>query len=121
MPLDKQLGWFLPFWHSWIASLGEKLPVGALSWSRVMFKHTVRTLLLALPLATATASAYAGVTISDRRYWPNEARQSAHELSVPQDGGSSAFALIPMAPPGYSFAPSPSRRVWGYQRARNSR
>jgi len=87
-----------------------------------MFKQTVRTLLLALPLATATESASAGVTISDRRYWPNEARQSAHELLVPQVGASAAFASIPMAP-DYSFAqPSdPSRRAWRHQRARNSR
>lgn len=87
-----------------------------------MFKQTVRTLLLALPLATATVSVYAGVTISDRRYWPNEARQSAHELLVPQVGGSSAFASIPMAP-GYSFAQpaDPSRRAWRYQPAKQSR
>ena len=87
-----------------------------------MFNQTVRTLWLALPLAMETASAYAGATISDRRYWPNEARQSAHELLVPQVGANSAFALMPITQ-GYSFAEPayPSRRAWRYQRARNSR
>jgi hypothetical protein len=31
---------------------------------------------LALPVFAMSASAYAGATISDKRYWPNEARSS---------------------------------------------
>jgi len=81
-----------------------------------MFKQTVSTVLLVLPLIAVSAGAYAGATISDRRYWPNEARQGAHGSLVPQGGWGSAFASIP-ATPGYSFAPpaDPGRRVWRYQ------
>jgi hypothetical protein len=35
------------------------------------------TISLLLPLVTVAATAYAGSTISDRNYWPSEARQSA--------------------------------------------
>ena len=87
-----------------------------------MFKQTVRPLLLALSLATATASAYAGATISDRRYWPNEARQSADGLLLPQPRWGSAFGSIANVP-DYSFAQpaDPGRRAFRHQRARNPR
>ena len=34
------------------------------------------TISILLPLMAASASAYAGSTITDKSYWPNEARQS---------------------------------------------
>lgn len=44
-------------------------------------------------LAVLPASVQAGTTISDRRYWPNEARQSAQELAdVLRPDPNSAFA-----------------------------
>lgn len=81
-----------------------------------MFKQTVKTMVLLLPLVAVSVTAYAGATISDRRYWPNEARQGAHGPLVPQAGWSSAFASVP-AVPSYSFAPpaDANRRVWRYQ------
>jgi len=81
-----------------------------------MFKQTFRTMLLVLPLVAVSASAFAGATISDRRYWPNEARRGAQGMSNPQGDWSSAFGSVP-ATPGHYFAPpvDSSRRVWRYQ------
>jgi len=36
---------------------------------------------LALPIFAMSASAYAGVTISDKRYWPNEARSGTRRVA----------------------------------------
>lgn len=47
---------------------------------------------LALPVFAMSASAYAGATISDKRYWPNEARQSAPMEIGSRADTSSAFA-----------------------------
>lgn len=54
-----------------------------------MSKQTVSAMVLLLALMAVSATAYAGATISDKRYWPSEARQGAH---VSQGGWSSAFA-----------------------------
>ena len=43
-------------------------------------KHLL-TISLLLPLAAISATAHAGSTISDKSYWPNEARRSA-QISV---------------------------------------
>lgn len=53
------------------------------------------TISFALPLLAMSASAYAGATISDKRYWPNEVRPSASVAGGPQ---SSAFAWEQPAP-----------------------
>lgn len=76
-----------------------------------MSKQTVSAMVLLLALMAATA--YAGATISDKRYWPSEARQGAH---VSQGGWSSAFASS-ARPTRLFVAPAPeaSRRVWRYQ------
>lgn len=51
------------------------------------------TISLLLPLMTASASAYAGSTITDKSYWPNEARQSAQaRTDGSQSDLNSAFA-----------------------------
>ena len=51
------------------------------------------TISLLLPLIAASASAYAGSTITDKSYWPNEARQSVQAATVSsQRDPNSAFA-----------------------------
>ena len=46
-----------------------------------MLKKHLLTISLLLPLVAISATAHAGSTISDKSYWPNEARQSA-QISV---------------------------------------
>jgi hypothetical protein len=48
-------------------------------------------ILLAVPIFAMSASAYAGATISDKRYWPSEARSSTAAGSAQ----SSPFAWEP--------------------------
>jgi hypothetical protein len=38
--------------------------------------------LLLMPLVLASATAYAGSTISDRSYWPNEARRTESDRTA---------------------------------------
>jgi len=55
-------------------------------------KHLLKISLL-LPLMAMSATAYAGSTISDKSYWPSEARQSAQNRTVgSQSDLNSAFA-----------------------------
>jgi hypothetical protein len=54
-------------------------------------KHLLAISLL-LPLAAISATAQAGSTITDKSYWPNEAKRSAPTTSVPQTGPYAAFA-----------------------------
>ncbi len=77
-----------------------------------MSKQAIRTALLLLPLMAVSASAYAGATISDKRYWPNEARQNAYQ----EGGWGSAFGST-AARPRFSVAPpaDAGRRAWRYQ------
>ncbi|MGO4716078.1 hypothetical protein [Bradyrhizobium sp. 2TAF24] len=51
------------------------------------------TISLLLPLIAASASAFAGSTITDKSYWPNEARQRAQGWAGSSQGDpNSAFA-----------------------------
>lgn len=52
------------------------------------------TISLLLPLMAASASAYAGSTITDKSYWPNEARQQSTQAMTDssQRDPNSAFA-----------------------------
>jgi hypothetical protein len=64
----------------------------------MLTKHLLRISLL-LPLVAISATAHAGSTITDKSYWPGEARQSAQDKT----GGSSsdvnsAFAYDRAAP-----------------------
>jgi hypothetical protein len=63
----------------------------------MLTKHLLKISLL-LPLMAISATAYAGSTITDKSYWPSEARQSAQArtLSSPSDLNSS-FAYGPVA------------------------
>jgi hypothetical protein len=55
-------------------------------------KH-LRTISLLLPLVAISATAHAGSTITDKSYWPNEARQSAQDRTIgSQRDLNSAFA-----------------------------
>jgi hypothetical protein len=55
-------------------------------------KH-LHTISLLLPLLAISATAHAGSTITDKSYWPNEARQSAQMRTVgSQRDFNSAFA-----------------------------
>jgi hypothetical protein len=81
------------------------------------------TISLLLPLVAISATAHAGSTISDRSYWPNEARQSVQATTVgSQRDLNSAFA--------YDREPSrlqpatnqnESGSVWRYQGGPKSR
>ena len=50
------------------------------------------TISLLVPLVAISATAQAGSTITDKSYWPNEARQSAPIHVGSQAGAYSAFA-----------------------------
>jgi len=58
----------------------------------MLTKHLLK-ISLALPLLALSATAYAGSTITDKSYWPSEARQSAQNRTVgSQRDMNSAFA-----------------------------
>jgi len=47
-----------------------------------MLTKPLLTISLLLPLVAASATAHAGSTISDKSYWPSEARQSGQTRTV---------------------------------------
>jgi hypothetical protein len=47
-----------------------------------MLTKRLLTISLLLPLMAISATAHAGSTITDKSYWPNEARQSAQTRTV---------------------------------------
>ena len=58
-----------------------------------MLTNKLLTISLLLPLMAASASAHAGSTITDKSYWPNEARQSTQaRTGSSQRDLNSAFA-----------------------------
>ncbi|MEH2485783.1 hypothetical protein [Bradyrhizobium sp. AZCC 2230] len=73
-----------------------------------------KSLLTIAVLAALSASAQAGSTISDRSYWPNEARQGT-QSNASQQGPASAFAYdrAPSAQPAMS--PTVDASGWRYQ------
>jgi hypothetical protein len=79
-------------------------------------KH-LRTISLLLPLVVISATAHAGSTITDKSYWPNEARQSAQDRTVgSQRDLNSAFAYDR---PASGLQPATNANgggpVWRYQ------
>jgi hypothetical protein len=64
----------------------------------MLTKHLLK-ISLALPLLALSATAYAGSTITDKSYWPSEARRSAQAITVgsPSDFNS-VFAYDWAAP-----------------------
>ncbi len=69
-----------------------------------MLKKHLLKISLVLPLVAMSATAYAGSTISDKSYWPSEARQNAYGVAPPQSNPRSAFASTVM-PPRFQAAP----------------
>jgi hypothetical protein len=59
-----------------------------------MLKKHLFTISLLLPLVAISATAHAGSTITDKSYWPSEARRSAQiNTGRSQNDVSSAFAF----------------------------
>jgi hypothetical protein len=82
-----------------------------------MLKKILLAVSFLLPLAALTAPAQAGSTISDKNYWPSEARRSAQYAAPSQDRLNSAFAYdqgISAVQPGPSaYGRSPAGRYQG--------
>jgi hypothetical protein len=83
-----------------------------------MLKKSLLAFSLLLPLTAISATAHAGSTISDKSYWPSEARQSVQDRTVAsQRDLNSAFAydrtsssrLQPVANPNEAGS------AWRYQ------
>jgi hypothetical protein len=73
------------------------------------------TISLLLPLVAISATAHAGSTISDRSYWPSEARQSVQATTVgPQHDLNSAFAYD-RAPARLQPSTNTNDGGWRYQ------
>jgi hypothetical protein len=82
-----------------------------------MLTKRLLTISLLLPLVAISATAYAGSTISDKSYWPNEARRSAQTTTAgSQRDSNSVFAYEPAA---LRLQPAASPNVdgsaWRYQ------
>jgi len=82
-----------------------------------MLTKPILAISLLLPLVSVSAAAHAGSTISDKSYWPSEARQSAQARTVSSPSDlSSAFAYGPAAPrlqPATN--PNEAGSAWHYQ------
>ncbi len=63
-----------------------------------MLTKRLLTISLLLPLVAISATAQAGATISDKRYWPSEVGPRAYSASGSQNELSSAFASDRRAP-----------------------
>jgi hypothetical protein len=88
-----------------------------------MLKKHLLKISLVLPLVAISATAYAGSTITDRSYWPSEARQSVQTRTVnpPSDLNSSfAYDREPsrLQP---AMNPNASGSAWRYQGGPKSR
>ena len=82
-----------------------------------MLKKNLFTISLLLPLVAISATAHAGSTITDKSYWPSEARQSAQNRTVDsQRDLNSAFAYdrttLRLQP---ATVPSEGGSAWRYQ------
>jgi hypothetical protein len=60
-------------------------------------KHLLKISLL-LPLVAASATAHAGSTITDKRYWPSNARQSAQIRTEGAQGDLNSALAYDRAP-----------------------
>ncbi|MEH2546378.1 hypothetical protein V1283_003023 [Bradyrhizobium sp. AZCC 2262] len=88
-----------------------------------MLKKSLVALSLLVPLAALSATAQAGSTITDKNYWPNEARRTAPvETGISRGDAYSAFAydrtgsrLQPVA------SPNAAGSAWRYQGGPKSR
>jgi len=85
-------------------------------------KHLLKISLL-LPMIAISATAYAGSTITDKSYWPSEARQSVQTRAVgSQRDLNSAFAYDQAASRVQPATnPSVDGSAWRYQGGPKSR
>jgi hypothetical protein len=73
-------------------------------------KKFIATTLLLLPLIAAAAAAHAGSTITDRSYWPNEARKSQVRSNPSAAFASDVYVPNPPVP-----TTSATGNAWRYQ------
>jgi hypothetical protein len=82
-----------------------------------MLKKTLLAISLLLPLVAMSATANAGSTITDKSYWPSEARQGAQNKT----GGSQSDFYSALAYDGPMSSLQPATRpnedgsTWRYQ------
>jgi hypothetical protein len=88
----------------------------------MLTKHLLKISLL-LPLMAISATAYAGSTITDKSYWPSEARRSAQINTVgTQRDLNAAFAYDRSAPRLQpATGPNEAGSAWRYQGGPKSR
>lgn len=82
-----------------------------------MLKKHLLTISLLLPLVAISATALAGSTISDKRYWPNEARQGAQARTGSSQGDLNAAFAYDRTPSRLLPAPNLNDvgSAWRYQ------
>jgi len=87
----------------------------------MLTKH-LRKISLLLPLMAISATAYAGSTITDKSYWPSDARQSVQDRTIgSQRGLNAAFAYDPAALRSLPANPNEGGSAWRYQGGPKSR
>ncbi len=81
-----------------------------------MSRKNLIAISLLLPLVAMSGIARAGSTITDKSYWPSEARSTAYETPVPSGDWRSARAFDRRAPE-FQATPNYSSREpnWTYQ------
>ncbi len=86
-------------------------------------KKNLLTISLLLPLMAASASAYAGSTITDKSYWPNEARQSVQARTGSSQGDLNSAFAYDRTPSRLQPAPNSNDggSAWRYQGGPKSR
>jgi hypothetical protein len=88
-----------------------------------MLKKSLLTFSLLLPLVAVSATANAGATISDTRYWPSEARQSAQSKTLRSRSDLNSAFAYDRATSSSQPAPNASdgASAWHYQGGPKSR
>lgn len=86
-------------------------------------KKNLLTISLLLPLMAASASAYAGSTITDKSYWPNEARRSVQARTGNSQGDPNSAFAYDRTPSRLQPATNPNDggSAWRYQGGPKSR
>ncbi len=79
-----------------------------------MFRKFIAVTSFVLPLVAGAATAHAGSTITDKSYWPNEARMSRAGAPA-QSNPSAAFASDAYAPAASLPTTSVGSNVGRYQ------
>src|ERR1700676_3549258 len=84
---------FRLLWPSLQNSISRSVENTAQRWSSTMLKKRLLTISLLLRLMAISTAAHAGSTITDKSYWPDEARQTAQSSSLSsQSNFNSALA-----------------------------